>query len=92
MRLLRRRTARASPRRWSLSGDLSKVLAQMRLIYKSTAQRDVTKGCIRLKHVLSCQLDPTPNYKGMGGVPERSPEGARKMRFAALHKSAQIRD
>jgi hypothetical protein len=64
----------------------------MRLIYKSASQRNVAQRHIGLKHVLGSQFDATPDYEGVGGVPECAPEGARKVRFAAPHQSAQICD
>jgi hypothetical protein len=64
----------------------------MRLINKSASQRDVAQRGIRLKHVLSGQLDPSPDDEGMGRVPECSPESARKMSFAALDERTQVCD
>jgi len=64
----------------------------MRLIYKSASKRNVAQRHIGIKHVVSSQFDATPDHKGMGGVPECAPKGARKVRFAAPHQSAEIRD
>jgi hypothetical protein len=86
------RSFRASPGRWSFPNDHAKVLAQMRLIYKSTAKRNVAQWHIGLKHMLGSQFDATPDHKGVWGVPECAPKGARKVRFAAPHQSAQICD
>jgi hypothetical protein len=60
----------------------------MRLIHKSTFERNVAQCHIGLKHVLSSQFDATPDHKGVGGVPECASKGARKVRFAAPHQSA----
>lgn len=68
--------------------DHSKVLAQMRLIDKSAFKRNVAQRHIGLKHVLSSQFDATTDHKGMGGVAECAPKGARKVRFAAPHQRA----
>jgi hypothetical protein len=64
----------------------------MRLIHESTFKRNLAQGRISLKHVLRSQFDPTPHHKCVWGVPECAPEGARKVRFAALHDRAEIRD
>jgi hypothetical protein len=64
----------------------------MRLIHKSTSKRNVAQRPMGLKHVLSSQFDATPDHKGVGGVTECAPKGARKMRFASPHQGAQIRD
>ena len=58
----------------------------MRLIYKSTAKRNVAQWQIGLKHMLGSQFDATPDYKGVGGVPECAFKGARKVPFAALYQ------
>jgi hypothetical protein len=63
------------------------MLAQMRLIHKATSKRDVAQRHIGLKHVFGSQFDATPDHKGVGGVPEYAPKGARKVRFAATHQS-----
>jgi hypothetical protein len=86
------RPFRTSPRGWRFPSDQSKVLAQMRLIHKSTFKRNVPQRHLRLKHVLRSQFDATPDHKGVGRVPECAPKGARKVRFAAPHQSAQIGD
>jgi hypothetical protein len=64
----------------------------MRLIYKPTPKRNVAQIHIGIKHVHSSQFDATPDHKGVGGAPECSLKGAREMRFAAPHQSAEIRD
>jgi hypothetical protein len=64
----------------------------MRLVHKSTSKRNVAQRHLGLKHVLSSQFDATPDHKGVWGVPECAPKGARKVRFAAPHQSAQICD
>jgi hypothetical protein len=64
----------------------------MRLIHKPASNRDVTEGRIRLKHVLSRQFDATPDDKRVRGVSECVPEGARKVRRAALYERAKICD
>ncbi len=66
----------AAPGGRSFAGNLSKVLAQVRLIHEPASKRNVTEGGIRLKHVLSRQFDAPPDDKNMGGVPEGVPEGA----------------
>jgi hypothetical protein len=64
----------------------------MRLIHKSTFKRNLAQGGISLQHVLSSQFDAASHHKCVWGVPECAPEGARKVRFAALHERAEIRD
>ena len=64
----------------------------MGLIHKATSKRNVAQWHIRLKHVLGSQFDATPDHKGVRGVAECAPEGAREVRFAARHQGAQIRD
>jgi hypothetical protein len=86
------RPFRTSPGGWRFPSDHSKVLAQMRLIHKSTSKRNVAQRHIGLKHVLSGQFDATSDYKGVRGVPECAPKRARKVPFAAPHQSAQICD
>jgi hypothetical protein len=86
------RAFRTSPGGWRFPSDRSKVLAQMRLIHKSTSKRNVTQRHIGLQHVPSSQFDATPDYEGVGGVPECASKGARKVRFAALNECAEIRD
>jgi hypothetical protein len=86
------RPFRASPGRRRLPSDHSKVFAQMCLIHKSTSKRNVAQRPIGLKHVLGSQFDAAPDHKCVGGVPECAPKGARKVRFAAPHQSAQICD
>jgi len=78
---------RTSPGGWSLPNDHSKMLAQMRLIHKATAKRNVAQTHIGLKHVFGSQFDATPDHKGVGGVSEYALKGARKVRFAATHQS-----
>jgi hypothetical protein len=57
---------RTSPGSRRFPGDHSEVLAQMRLIYKSTSKRNVAQRHIGLKHVLGSQSDATPDHKGVG--------------------------
>jgi hypothetical protein len=42
------------------------MLAQVRLIYKSTSKRNVAQRHIGLQHVLGSQFDATPDHKGVG--------------------------
>jgi hypothetical protein len=56
---------RASPRRRGVPRYLSKVLAQVWLVGKSAPQRYITQGRFSLQHVLSRQLDATPDHEGM---------------------------
>jgi signal transduction histidine kinase/ligand-binding sensor domain-containing protein len=86
------RAFRTSPGCRRFPRDRSKVLAQMRLIDKSAFKRNVAQRHIGLKHVPSSQFDATPDHKGVWGVPECAPKGARKVRFAAPHQHAQICD
>jgi hypothetical protein len=44
---------------------LSKVLTQVRLIGEPALQRDIAQGRFSLQHVLSRQLDATPDHEGM---------------------------
>jgi hypothetical protein len=64
----------------------------MRLIHKSASKRNLTQRHIGLKHVLGSQFEATPDDKGMRGVSECAPKGAREVRFAALNERAEIRD
>jgi hypothetical protein len=68
------------------------VLAQVRLIHKSTSKRYVAQGLAGLKHELSRQLDSTPDYIDVGGVTECAPEGARKMGFAEIQEPGEVSD
>src|ERR1700732_955446 len=86
------RPFRASPGGRRFPSDRSKVLAQMRLIYKSTSKRNVAQRHIGVQHELGSQFDATLDYEGVRGVPECAPKGARKVRFAALNERAEIRD
>jgi hypothetical protein len=86
------RLFRTSPGGRRFPNDHSKVIAQMRVIHKSTPKRDVAQRHIGLQHVFGSQFDATPDHKGMGRVPKCGPEGARKVRFAAPHQSTQICD
>jgi hypothetical protein len=63
----------------------------MRLIHKSTFERDVAQSLIGAKHVFGRQFDAAPDHESMGGVPERASKHARKVRLAARHQCAQIR-
>ena len=83
---------RAPPGRRGVSRYLAKVLAQVWLVGESALQRYVAQGRFRLKHVLSRQLDASPDQEGMRRLAEGAPKGAREMRFAELHKRAKIRD
>ncbi|SRR6266481_2978207 len=82
------RPFRTSPGGWCFPNDRSKVLAQMRLIHKSTSKRNVAQRHIGLKHVLRSEFDATPDHKGVGGAPECAPKGARKVRFATPYQRA----
>ena len=77
---------RTSPCSWRFPGDHSKVVAQMRLIRKSTFERDVAQRHIGLKHVLGSQFDATPDHKAVGRASECVSKGAGKVRFAALYQ------
>jgi hypothetical protein len=77
-----------SPGSWSFPCNHSKVLAEVRLIDKSTPQRNFAQGHIGLHHVPGSQFDATPDHKGVGGVTECGPEGAGKMCFTAPHERA----
>ena len=54
---------RASPGPWCAPRDLAKMLAQVWLIGESASQRYVAQGDIGLQHVLSRQLDATPDHE-----------------------------
>jgi hypothetical protein len=56
---------RASPGRRGVPRYLSKVLAQVWLVGESALQRYITQGRFSLQHVLSRQLDATPDHEGM---------------------------
>jgi hypothetical protein len=56
---------RASPGPRGVSRYLSKVLAQVCLVRESASQRYITQGLFSLQHVLSRQLDATPDDEGM---------------------------
>jgi len=45
---------------------LSKVPAQVRLVGESASQRNITQRRFSLQHVLSRQLDATPDDEGIG--------------------------
>jgi hypothetical protein len=83
---------RPSPSRRGVARYLSKLLAQVWLVGEPASQRYITQRRLSLQHVLSRQLDATPDHEGMRGVAESAPEGAREMRFAKLHKRAEIGD
>jgi hypothetical protein len=68
------------------------MLAQVWLIGESASQRYVAQGDIGLQHVLSRQLDATPDHERVRWLSERAPEGAREMRFAELNERAEIRN
>ena len=91
-RLALDRASCAAPGSRRFSRYLSKELAQVRLIHKPAAQGNIAQGCLGLQHVLSGQLDAAPNHEGMRGKSERPPERTRKVRLAAFHDCAQIRD
>ena len=55
----------APPSRGSVPRRLSKVLAQVWLVGESASQRYITQGRFSLQHVLSRQLDATPDHEGM---------------------------
>ena len=65
---------------------------QVRLVDKSTAQRDVAQRQVGLQHVLNRALQPAPDHEGVRGFSERPLEGAREMRFAQLEECGEIRD
>jgi hypothetical protein len=83
---------RAPPSGRGVPRYLAKVLAQVWLVGESAFQRYVTQGRFCLQHVLSRQLDASPNHEGMRWLSEGASKGAREMRFAELHKRAKIRD
>jgi hypothetical protein len=56
---------RASPGRRGAPDYLSKVFAQMWLVGESASQRYVAQRRFGLQHVLSCQLDATPDHEGV---------------------------
>jgi hypothetical protein len=64
---------------------LSEELAQMRLVSESALQRYIAQGRFSLQHVLSRQLDASPDHEGMRwlseGVPrDRKCRGRRVLR------------
>jgi hypothetical protein len=83
---------RASPGRRGVPRYLSKVLAQVWLVSKSALQRNITQGRFSLQHVLSRQLDATPDHEGMRWPSEGAPKSSREIRFAELHMRAKLRD
>jgi hypothetical protein len=64
----------------------------VRLIGKSTAQRDVTQAGIRGEHILRGQFHATLHDERVRRLPERTLEGSREVRFAQSEERAQIRD
>ena len=84
------RPFRTSPGGRRFPSDPSKVLAQMRLVHKSTSKRNVAQRHIGLKHVRgSHPMRRRPQMRGR--VPECAPKGARKcasLRHTSAHRSA----
>jgi hypothetical protein len=58
--------ARASPGCWGVSRYPSKGFAQVWLVGESALLRYVAQGRLSLQHVLSRQLDATPDHEGVG--------------------------
>ena len=56
---------RASPGRRGVPRYLSKLFTQVWLVGESASQRYITQGRFSLQHVLSRQLDATPDHEGM---------------------------
>ncbi len=83
---------RTSPGRWGLPRGLTEVFAQVRLVIEAALQRNVTQGRIGRKHVLSGQFHAASHDEGVRWLPERTLEGSREVRWAALNERADIRD
>ncbi|HUA27190.1 MAG TPA: hypothetical protein VMA54_23880 [Steroidobacteraceae bacterium] len=64
----------------------------MRLIRKSTAQRNLAQIRLGLQHASCGKLQPAPDHEGVRRLAERKPEGAREVRLAALHQHAEVGD
>jgi len=83
---------RTSPGRGGLAHGLPEVLAQVRLVGEAALQRNVTQGRIGRKHVLSGQFHAASHDERVRWLPERTLEGSREVRWAALNQRAEIRD
>ena len=70
------RPFRTSPGSWGFPSDHSKVLAQMRLIHKSTSKRNVAQGRMGRKHALGGQFHATSHQENVRRLPEGALEGA----------------
>ena len=79
-----------SPGSWTHAGSSSEAIAQVCLIYKSALQRDVAQRRVSLQHVLSGQLQATPNHEGVRWYAECAFEGACEVRFAQPNMRAEI--
>jgi hypothetical protein len=64
----------------------------MWLVGESALQRYVAQRRFRLQHVLSRELDASPDHEGMRRLSKGAPKGAREMRFAQMNKLAEFRD
>ena len=62
----------------------------MSLVYEAAQKRDAAKGCVCMDHVVSGQLQTTPNHEGMRRFAERALERAREMRAAYLQQCTQV--
>jgi hypothetical protein len=71
---------------------LAKVFAQVWLVRESALQRYVAQRRFSLQHVLSRQLDATPDHECVGPLSECTREDTREIRFAEVGERTKVRD
>jgi hypothetical protein len=82
----------ASPGRRGVPHYLSEVFAQVWLVGESALQCYVAQRHFSPQHVLSRQLDATPDHEGVWCHSECTLEGPREMRFAEVNERTKVRD